>query len=129
MAIYSVKATKRKRVCHLRSTVTMRPFAVPENWQKCVWFRLVQGSMLVGDDGGKSAGRVLKQVHAPLEDSSAQSVLVVRLLLARAGNAVLGLAGARAKAVQSPTILCVINVVFKEKLFHPEERHAGEQRV
>lgn len=55
MAIYSVKATKRKRVCHLRSTVTMRPSAVPQegNWLKCVRFRLVQGSMLVGDDGGE----------------------------------------------------------------------------
>lgn len=52
----------------------------------------------------------------PLEDLSAQSVLVVRLLLARAGDAVLGLAGPRAQAVQSPTILCVINVVFEEKL-------------
>lgn len=55
-------------------------------------------------------------MRIPLEDSSAQSVLVVRLLLARAGDAVLGLAGARTQAVQSPTILCIINVVFEEKL-------------
>lgn len=44
------------------------------------------------------------------------SVLVVRLLRSRAGQAVLGLAGARAQAVQSPTVLCIINVVLKEKL-------------
>ncbi len=69
-----------------------------------------------GRSEGKSAGWVLKQVRNPLEDLSAQSVLVVRLLLARAGDAVLGLAGARAQAVQSPTILCIINVVFEEKL-------------
>lgn len=71
---------------------------------------------LVEGDQRESAGWVLKQVRTPLEDLSAQSVLVVRLLLARAGDAVLGLGGARAQAVQSPTILCVINVVFKEKL-------------
>lgn len=82
-----------------------------------------------GRSGGKSAGRVLKQVHIPLEDLSAQSVFVVRLLLTRAGDAVLGLCGARAQPVQSPTILCIINVVFKEELFHSEESHASEQRV
>lgn len=54
------------------------------------------------------------QLH--LKTLSAQSVLVVRFLLARAGDAVLGLAGARAQAVQSPTILGVINVVLEEKL-------------
>lgn len=48
--------------------------------------------------------------------SSAQSVLVVGLLLARAGDAVLGLAGARAQAVQSPAVLGVIDVVLEEKL-------------
>ena len=66
-----------------------------------------RGNLLVG---------FLKQVRTPLEDLSAQSVLVVRLLLARAGDAVLGLAGARSQAVQSPTILCVVDVVFEEKL-------------
>lgn len=66
--------------------------------------------------GEESAGWVLKQVRVPLERLSAQSVLVVRFLLARAGDAVLGLAGARTQAVQSPTILCIVNVVFKEKL-------------
>lgn len=63
-----------------------------------------------------SAGWVLKQVHVPLGGSSARSVLVVGLLLARAGDGVLGLGGARAEAVQSPTILCVVDVVFEEKL-------------
>lgn len=63
-----------------------------------------------------SAGWVLKQVHVPLGGSSARSVLVVGLLLARAGDGVLGLGGARAQAVQSPTILCVVDVVFEEKL-------------
>ena len=66
--------------------------------------------------GEESAGWVLKQVRVPLERLSAQSVLVVCFLLTRAGDAVLGLAGARAQAVQSPTILCVVNVVFEEKL-------------
>lgn len=65
---------------------------------------------------GRSAGWVLKQVRVPLEESSARSVLVVGLLLARAGDTVLGLGGAGAQAVQSPTILCVVDVVFKEKL-------------
>lgn len=55
------------------------------------------------------------QLHLKTEES-AQSVLVVRFFLARAGDAVLGLAGARAQAVQSPTILGVINVVLEEKL-------------
>lgn len=49
-------------------------------------------------------------------------MLVVRLLLARAGDAVLGLGGARAQAVQSPTILCIINVVFEEKLNKTKNR-------
>lgn len=44
------------------------------------------------------------------------SVLVVRLLRSRAGQAVLGLAGARTQAVQSPTVLSIIDVVLKEKL-------------
>lgn len=44
------------------------------------------------------------------------SVLVVRLLRSRAGQAVLGLAGTRAQAVQSPTVFCIVDVVFKEKL-------------
>lgn len=44
------------------------------------------------------------------------SVLVVRLLRSGAGQSVLGLAGARAQAIQSPTVLCIIDVVLKEKL-------------
>lgn len=51
-----------------------------------------------------------------LKSPTLGSVLVVRLLCSGAGQAVLGLAGARAQAVQSPAILCVINVVLKEKL-------------
>lgn len=132
MAIYSVKATKRKRVCHLRihchhaSILQSLGRKTDRNAFRFVLFR---DRCFREITGGKSAGWVLKQVRTPFEDPSAQSVLVVRLLLARAGDAVLGLAGARAQAVQSPTILCIINVVFKEKLFHPEESHAGEQRV
>lgn len=51
-----------------------------------------------------------------LKASSACSVFVVGLLLARAGDAVLWLGGARAQAVQPPAVLCVVNVVLKEKL-------------
>lgn len=51
-----------------------------------------------------------------LKAASARSVLVVGLLLARAGDAVLRLAGTRAEAVQSPTVLCIVDVVLKEKL-------------
>lgn len=51
-----------------------------------------------------------------LKAASARSVLVVGLLLARAGDAVLRLAGTRAQAVQSPTVLCVVDVVLEEKL-------------
>lgn len=58
----------------------------------------------------------LKQVRIALEGPCRRSVLVVGFFLGRAGDAVLRLAGARAQAVQSPTILCVVNVVFKEKL-------------
>jgi len=43
-------------------------------------------------------------------------VLVVRLLLARAGQPVLGLRGARAQAVQTAAVLSVVDVVFEEKL-------------
>lgn len=117
MAIYSIKATKKKRVsqqrihCRQKENLNVLSFCF-ECWGR--------------SGGNKSAGWVffflLKQVRNPLEESSAQSVLVVRLLLARAGDAVLGLGWARAQAVQSPTILCVVNVVFKEELNEIEQK-------
>lgn len=76
-----------------------------------------------GESEGASAGRlafpllVLKQVHVPLgEPGPLGSVLVVGLLRPRAGQAVLGLAGARAQAVQPPAVLGVVDVVLEEKL-------------
>ena len=110
MAMYSVKVTKKKRVSQWRIRCESIYSHSGGKWKERLSFCLVEG------DQRESAGWVLKQVRIPLEDLSAQSVLVVRLLLARAGNAILGLGGAWAQAVQSPTILCVINVVFKEKL-------------
>lgn len=59
----------------------------------------------------------LKQVRTPLgEAGPLGSVLVVGLLRPRAGQAVLGLAGARAQAVQPPAVLGVVDVVLEEKL-------------
>lgn len=58
----------------------------------------------------------LKQVRTALEGPCRRSVLAVGVLLAGVGDAVLGLTGARAQAVQSSTILCVVDVIFKEKL-------------
>ena len=43
-------------------------------------------------------------------------MLVVGLFLARAGDAVLGLAGARTQAVQSAAVLGIVDVVLEEKL-------------
>lgn len=74
--------------------------------------------------GGKSAGRVLKQVRVSTwRCERAQSVLVVGLLLTRAGDAVLRLSGAGAQAVQSPTILSVVDVVLEEKLRKTKHRN------
>lgn len=49
-----------------------------------------------------------------------RSVLVVGLLLSRARDPVLRLAGSGAQAVQSATVLGIIDVVFKEQLDREE---------
>lgn len=68
----------------------------------------------------ESAGQVFKtSVLLHLKAASARSVFVVGLLLARAGDAVLWLGGARAQAVQAPAVLGVVDVVLKEKLKEP----------
>ena len=47
---------------------------------------------------------------------AAGSVFVVGLLLGRGGNAVLVLGRAGPQPVQAPTVLCVVDVVFKKQL-------------
>lgn len=59
----------------------------------------------------KTSVRATRRARPPLG-----SVLVVGLLRPRAGQAVLGLAGARAQAVQPPAVLGVVDVVLEEKL-------------
>lgn len=93
MAIYPVKATKRKRVTK-----------DPPSPAGPVSFR-----------DRKSAGWVLKRVRLDVKPR-AQSVFVVGLLLARGGDAVLRLAGARTQAVQSAAVLGVVDVVLEKKL-------------
>lgn len=93
MAVYSVKVTKTNEwASEGGSTATESGYS---------HFRPVRLR-------GRSAGWV--------KTGERSSVLVVRLLLARAGDSILGLAGARAQPVQSPTILCVVDVVLKKKL-------------
>lgn len=58
-----------------------------------------------------------KQVHHGLAWAmSWWSVLAVALFLGRVGDAVLALGRAGAQAVQTPAVLGVVDVVFKEQL-------------
>lgn len=51
------------------------------------------------------------------------------LLLGRVHILILLLGHTRAQAIEPPTVLGIINTVLKKQLFHPEERHACQQRV